>query len=337
MRKTILLTGGAGYIGSHIAWLLAKHDYNVIIIDNLQYNQTYYAPWATVIHDDFAHKDRLHNIFSQHHIDAVVHCAAFIEVSNSLKDPRSYYDNNLFKTGILIEAMLNYGIKQFVFSSTCAVYGKPTQIPITEEQPCNPYTPYGKTKLMVEHMLADYAQAYDLKFVSLRYFNAAGAEPEHNLGEQHQPETHVIPLLLHAMHYKKPFMLFGTDYDTPDGTCIRDFLHVTDIAHAHYLALRHLEDNQPSDYFNLGTGQGTSLKQLIHLTQKLFNVPIKVTIADRRPGDPARLVADPTKVEHILKWNPKQSHLEHVLTSAHTYMLKYLKQQEIINNLRHPI
>ncbi len=333
MQKTVLLTGGAGYIGSHIAWLLANHNYKIIIVDNLQYNQTYYAPWATVIHDDFANPQTLNTIFTQHNIDAVIHCAAFIEVSNSIKEPRHYYDNNLFKTGKLLEVMLNFGVKQFVFSSSCAVYGLPNHIPITEEHPRHPLTPYGTTKYMVEQMLADYAQAYDLKFVSLRYFNAAGAEPDYNLGEQHEPETHIIPLLLRAMHYKKPFMLFGTDYDTPDGTCIRDFLHVTDIAYAHYLALRHLGNNQPSDYFNLGTGQGTSLKQLIKATEQLFNMPIKVVLTERRSGDPDRLIADPSKIEHILGWRPKHSQLEHILSSAYTYMLKQLKQQAIFRHL----
>ncbi len=337
MQKSVLLTGGAGYIGSHIAWLLAHHNYKVIIVDNLHYNQAYYAPWATVIHDDFANIDTLDMLFKQHNIDAVVHCAAFIEVSNSLKEPRYYYDNNLFKTGKLLEIMLQHRIRRFIFSSSCAVYGLPIQIPITEEQQRSPLTPYGTTKYMVEQMLADYARAYDMKFVSLRYFNAAGAEPDYNLGEQHEPETHIIPLLLRAMHSKKPFMLFGTDYDTPDGTCIRDFLHVTDIAYAHYLALRHLEDDQPSDYFNLGTGQGTSLKQLIKVTEQLFNLPIKVVITERRLGDPARLVADPSKIEHILGWRPKQSQLEHILSSAYTYMLKHLKKQEILRQLGQPL
>lgn len=335
MQKTVLLTGGAGYIGSHIAWLLANHNYKIIIVDNLHYNQTYYAPWATVIHDDFANAHTLNTLFTQHNIDTVIHCAAFIEVSNSLKEPRHYYDNNLFKTGKLLEVMLHHGVKRFIFSSSCAVYGLPTHIPITEKHPRHPLTPYGTTKYMVELMLADYAQAYDLKFVSLRYFNATGAEPDYNLGEQHEPETHIIPLLLRAMHYKKPFMLFGTDYDTPDGTCIRDFLHVTDIAYAHYLALRHLEDDQPSDYFNLGTGHGTSLKQLIKVTERLFNLPIKVVRTERRAGDPARLVADPCKAKHILRWRSKYSQIEHILSSAYAYMLKHQKKQEILGHLAH--
>lgn len=337
MQKTVLVTGGAGYIGSHIAWLLTHYDYNVIIIDNLHYNQPYYAPWATFIQGDFADRALLDTLCNTHNIEAIIHCAAFIDVATSLKEPRYYYDNNLFKTGKLLDAMLAHGIKKIIFSSTCAVYGVPTCIPIAEEQACNPITPYGTSKYMVERMLADFNRAYNLQFVILRYFNAAGAEPEHNLGERHNPETHLIPRLLQAMHEKKPFMLFGTNYNTPDGSCIRDFLHVTDIAYAHYLALRHLEQGQPSDHFNLGTGKGTSIKQLIKLVERTFEQPIKVITAPHREGDPAYLVADPTKIEQILHWQPKYSNLTHILQSAYTFMLKHQEQAQFWHRVSHPL
>lgn len=325
MHKTVLITGGAGYVGSHISWLLAQHGYHIIIIDNLHYNQQYHAPWATAYMEiDFASREELDRLFKQYDIDTVIHCAAFIEVGTSIKDPRYYYENNLFKTGKLLDAMLSHDIRNIIFSSSCAIYGTPLSIPMTEDHPQHPISPYGKTKAMVESMLIDFDHAYEMKFVNLRYFNVAGAEPSYNLGEQHKPETHIIPLLLDAMHYHKPFQLFGNDYDTPDGSCIRDFVHVTDIAHAHLLALRHLDMERPSESFNLGTGQGISIKQLVKTAEQLFDIPIKLVIEKRRAGDPARLIADPSKAELMLGWQARQSNLEHILRSAYTYMLNGL-------------
>lgn len=323
MRGSVLITGGAGYIGSHIAWLLAQHRYNVIVIDNFHQKQVVNMPWATVIKQDFAHKETLQHIFSSYHISAVIHCAALIEVSASIKYPQQYYDNNLCKTITLLNTMLAYGIKHCIFSSSCAVYGVPQHIPITEAHPKQPISPYGTTKHTVEQILADYAHAYEMKCVALRYFNAAGAQPEQNLGEQHTPETHIIPLLLRAMIETKPFMIFGDDYDTPDGSCIRDFLHVTDIAQAHLLAVNYLECNGASDCFNLGTGNGISIKQLVSITQQLFNTPIKSTIAPRRAGDPSRLVADPAKAALTLGWKPQHSDIRLILRSAYDYKIKH--------------
>jgi UDP-glucose 4-epimerase len=322
MHKTILITGGAGYVGSHISWLLAHHGYKVIIIDNFHQQQHVSTPWATVITSDFADEEQLHTIFTTYTIDTVIHCAAFIEVGASIKEPRLYYENNLFKTGKLLNVMLSHGVRKIIFSSSCAVYGIPQEIPIAEDHPRHPISVYGRTKSMVESMLTDFNHAYDLKFVSLRYFNAAGAQPEHHLGEQHRPETHIIPLLLQAIHQQKPFTLFGNDYETPDGSCIRDFLHVTDIAHAHLLALQHLEHHKPSDSFNLGTGHGISMKQLIKTAEQLFCTSVRLIIEKRRPGDPARLIADPSKAEQILGWHARYSDIEYILLSAYAYMIQ---------------
>lgn len=330
MRRSVLITGGAGYIGSHISWLLAHHGYNVIVLDNFTHKQTVYMPWATIIKQDFAHKQTLHQIFSAHTVHAVVHCAALIEVNSSIKDPKHYYDNNLSKTATLFNVMLEHNIKQCVFSSSCAVYGSPVSIPMTEEHPQKPISPYGATKQMVEQMIADYAQAYNLKFVVLRYFNAAGAQPEQLLGEQHTPETHIIPLLLRALIENKPFTIFGDDYDTPDGSCIRDFVHVADIAYAHLLALNYLEQTQQSHYFNLGTGTGISIKQLIKTAQQLFNKDIELVITQRRMGDPARLVADATKALQMLGWKTQHSTIEHILQSAYDYMINVQGQRQLM-------
>lgn len=322
MRDAVLITGGAGYIGSHIAWLLLQRGYEIIIIDNFCQQQRCYLSGAIIVQGDFGNQQLLEDVFTQHAITAVIHCAAYTQVNASLYDPLHYYENNLFKTGVLLASMLQHGIKRFVFSSSCAVYGMPITIAMSETHPCNPVSPYGATKMMVERMLQDYACAYDLQIISLRYFNAAGAHPEYNLGEQHLPETHIIPLLLQAMHQRKPFTLFGNDYATADGSCIRDFLHVIDIAHAHLLALTHAQVGGFYECFNLGTGVGISIKQMIKTAEQLFDIPIKVAVADRRAGDPDYLVADPSKAMQMLDFKPRYSDINHILRSAYAYMLK---------------
>lgn len=329
-QKAILVTGGAGYIGSHTAWLMAQKGYHVIVIDKLCHQQSGHTPWTTFINDDFANTVTLSRLFNTYNIQAVMHFAAFIEVHASLKDPRVYYENNVIKTAQLLREMLKHNVQHFIFSSSCALYGIPTYTPIDEQHPKHPITPYGTSKFMVEQMLHDYAHAYDFNYVSLRYFNAAGAQPDLNLGEQHQPETHIIPLLLHALHTQQPFSIFGTDYDTPDGTCMRDFLHVKDIAHAHYLALQHLERGNPSDCFNLGTGKGTSIKELIEVAQQTFSAKLHVLYDKRREGDPAILVADAQKARHILDWHPQYSALTHMLHSAYAYMHKQLMHKKLL-------
>lgn len=322
MRSTVLITGGAGYIGSHIAWLLMQHGHKVVIVDNFCQQQRCYLTGSTIIEADFGNKLILDEIFNKYTINAVIHCAAYTQVSASIHDPLHYYENNLFKTGTLLASMLEHGIKRMVFSSSCAVYGLPVTIPMAETHPCNPVSPYGATKMIVERMLQDYARAYDMHVISLRYFNAAGGNPEYNLGEQHLPETHIIPLLLQALHQRKPFTLFGNDYATPDGSCIRDFLHVMDIAYAHVLALNALDNYTFSECFNLGTGAGISIKQLVKAAEQIFETPIKVIIADRRAGDPDCLVADPSKAMQMLGWKPRYSDINHILRSAYAYMLK---------------
>jgi UDP-glucose 4-epimerase len=316
MQPKLLVVGGAGYIGSHTAYLLAQQGYQVIILDSFMHNQSFNSSWATIIKNDFADTKILNEIFATYSIDAVLHFAACIEVGDSVKNPLKFYENNVSKTITLLNAMQAHNINKLIFSSSCAVYGIPQQLPLTEDHPKNPLSPYGKTKLMIESILEDVSDAYDFNYVSLRYFNAAGALPEEQLGEQHKPETHIIPLLLQAALNKLPFNIFGDDYDTKDGTAVRDYLHVLDIAYAHSAALNHLNKNNPSDCFNLGTGSGISVREMIEAIQKVCRQSIKTHWQKRRPGDPPILVADPCKAQTILNWYPKYSDLEFILRSA---------------------
>lgn len=316
MHKTVLITGGAGYIGSHTAFLMAQKGYRVIIIDALMHHQSFNHPWAQLIKQDFADKATLKQIFKHYTIDAVMHFAACIQVGQSVIDPGEYYDNNVVKTLSLLEMMRTHAVKKIIFSSSAAVYGNPHTTPITESHPTEPINPYGKTKLMVEQILRDYDSAYGIKSVSLRYFNAAGALPEHSLFEQHVPETHLIPLLLHAAQTGKPFTIFGTDHATPDGTCIRDYVHVYDIANAHACALEHLDKGMPTDVFNLGTAQGVSVKEMIAQTENMLGTSLKIVPHKRRQGDPPMLVADPSKAQGILQWQAYHSTLETIIKSA---------------------
>ncbi|QQR49647.1 UDP-glucose 4-epimerase GalE [bacterium] len=316
MKKSILLTGGAGYIGSHTAHLLVEQGYHVVILDSFVQHQAFNPLWATVIRGDFADQKILTTIFKNHSIHAVMHFAAFIEVGESVTRPADFYENNVGKVFQLLRLMLEHGINKFVFSSSCAVYGNPVRTPMDETHPTVPVSPYGRNKLMVEWALQDYAAAYDLRYVSLRYFNAAGALPEVSLGEHHQPETHLIPRLLHAIAYDEPVTIFGNDYNTPDGTCLRDYIHVADIAQAHALALSYLNNGQLSDVFNLGTGCGYTVQQVIDAAQCLCNKKAKVYIQARRAGDAEILLADPTKIKKVLGWKPKYSDLSTILSSA---------------------
>ena len=327
-NSTILVTGGAGYIGSHTARLMAQKGYKIIILDHAPMHHAALG-WATYIRDDFASRPALQNIFSTYNVEAVMHFAAFIDVHASIKNPRQYYHNNVIKTCQLLDTMLEHGIHKFIFSSSCAVYGTPIYTPIDEQHPQQPITPYGESKKIIEQILKDYAHAYHFSYVSLRYFNAAGAQPEQQLGERHQPETHLIPVLLSALHNRRPFTIFGTNYNTPDGTCIRDFLHVRDIAHAHYLALMHLNNTQTSDCFNLGTGRGFSIREIAETAQKIFKRELNIAYGDQRAGDPAQLVANPTKAHLLLQWQPQYSDLSYMLHSAHEFML----QQETYKHL----
>jgi len=315
MIPTILITGGAGYIGSHTSLYISQKGYNVIIIDNKKID----FEWAKTIQGDFADENILDNIFSENQIEAVMHFAGFIEVEESVKNPLKFYENNVSKTIKLLEIMCKNNINKFIFSSSCAVYGIPEFLPLTEEHPKNPVSPYGKSKLMVENLLQDLSQTSDFKFVSLRFFNAAGALPDFGLGEKHFPETHLIPLLFQSIKTGQPFAIFGNDYATKDGSCIRDYLHVWDIADAHWLALDYLKDDKSSNVFNLGTGKGFSVKEIIQAVENLYKSKIKIIIANKRLGDPPILIADPIKTQTILNWKAKYSDLETILKSSYIF------------------
>ena len=319
MKPKILITGGAGYIGSHTALFLYQKGFDILIIDDFSQEQKFKHSWANVIKSDFSDEKVLNNIFKKNKIEAVMHFAASIEVSQSIKSPLDFYNNNVSKTIKLLNAMVKNGIKKIIFSSSCAVYGNPEYLPLNEEHPTKPINPYGRCKLIIEEILKDLNNAYGLNYVSLRYFNAAGALPEFSLGEQHKTESHLIPLLIKHSNLNLPFNIYGTDYPTKDGTCIRDFIHVMDIAQAHWLALKHLNDNNPSDFFNLGTGQGFSIKEIINSFENIYNVKLNVINSKKREGDAPILVADYAKAKNILKWSPHNSNLENILRSAYIF------------------
>lgn len=267
---SILICGGAGYIGSHINKLLSSAGYDTIVYDNLIYGHKEAVKWGKFIFADLANKDALRKVFSENKIDAVFHFAAFAYVGESVADPAKYYLNNVCNTINLLEAMRKYDCDKIIFSSTCATYGVPEKLPITENMPQSPINPYGATKLMVERIFKDYSAAYGLKFAALRYFNAAGADPDCEIGENHNPETHLIPLVIDAAFGKREdIKVFGTDYPTRDGTCIRDYIHVSDLAQAHLLALKYLNNGGKSDFFNLGNEVGTSVLEVIDSVKKV--------------------------------------------------------------------
>ncbi|NJL90999.1 MAG: UDP-glucose 4-epimerase GalE [Coleofasciculaceae cyanobacterium SM2_1_6] len=318
-KPTILVTGGAGYIGSHAVLALSRAGYPVVVLDNLDYGHKELVasiPNVEVIIGDTIDRSLLDILFNNHQIAAVMHFSAYAYVGESVTAPAKYYRNNVAGTLSLLEAMVAAGIDKFVFSSTCATYGHPQAIPITEDHPQAPINPYGATKLMVERMLQDF-EVYGLNSVCFRYFNAAGANPEGLLGEDHTPETHLIPLTLFAAMGKIPAIsVFGTDYDTPDGTCIRDYIHVQDLASAHILGLEYLLAGGKSDRFNLGNGNGFSVRQVIDTARQVTGKEIKVIEGDRRPGDPAVLVGSAAKAKKILNWNPQFADLSKIITDA---------------------
>lgn len=320
METTILVTGGAGYIGSHTVKALQQKGYQVVVLDNLKYGHREIVEdvlKAKLIIGDLQDRSLLQEIFNTHAIAAVIHFAAFAYVGESVQDPAKYYDNNVTGTLRLLQAMLDASVKNIIFSSTCATYGIPNAVPIAEEHPQNPINPYGRSKLIVEQMLADFEQAYDLKSVIFRYFNAAGADPSGRLGEDHDPETHLIPLvLMAALGRRESVSIFGTDYPTADGSCIRDYIHVTDLAQAHVLGLEYLLKSQISGIFNLGNGNGFSVKEIIATAREVTGKDIKVIEGDRRPGDPPALVGSATKAREILGWNPEYADITSIITHA---------------------
>jgi len=327
----ILVTGGAGYIGSHTNKALHKAGYETMVIDNLIYGHEDFLKWGEYEKIDLKDLNGIIDIFERYPIETVMHFAAFTNVKESVEDPQRYYLNNLRNTLNLLQAMMEFKVNKFVFSSTCATYGNPLEIPLTEEHPQNPISPYGKGKYMVEHILKDYSSAYGLRYVSLRYFNAAGADPEGDLGERHHPETHLIPLILDAaLGRRQDVKIFGTDYDTPDGTCIRDYIHVSDLADAHLKALKYLDAGGKSQVFNLGNGNGFSVKEVIATAQKVTGKRIKVTETDRRQGDPPILVGSSQKASKILGWKPKYFDLSQIISTAWRWHEKDNKNDEMV-------
>lgn len=314
---TVLVVGGAGYIGTHMVAALLEAGNQVVTIDNLSRGHRDLLPGGTFIQGDIGDRTLLDRIFATYPIDAVMHFAAYSQVGESVSSPLLYYQNNVAATLSLIDTMVRHDVRRFIFSSTAAVYGEPESVPITENHRLCPTNPYGATKMMVERMLADCDHAHGLKSICLRYFNAAGADEKGRMGERHSPETHLIPLVLEvATGRRGRINIFGDDYPTPDGTCVRDYVHVSDLAQAHLNALHQLMDNGDSDVFNLGNSEGYSVKEVIALARQITGHAIPADIVDRRPGDPAILVASSDKAKQVLGWHPRYESLEVIIETA---------------------
>ncbi len=313
---SILVTGGAGYIGSHVVKELRHQGYQPIVYDNLQTGHRNAVKGVPFIEGDLADQKKLRETFQSCSIDSVMHFAADSLVGESVKEPLKYFTNNIKNSILLIDIMYEFNINKIVFSSSAAVYGEPQEIPIREVHPCIPTNPYGETKWIFEKVLQAFSEAGKLNYISLRYFNAAGADPEGELGEDHSSETHLIPLVLNASATGDPVHIFGTDYNTPDGTCIRDYIHVADLAHAHILALKKLEQGYKAGTYNLGNGNGYSVREVIEAAKKVTGKMIVTTESPRRPGDPARLVASSEKIMNELGWNPRYPDLETIIETA---------------------
>lgn len=313
----ILVVGGAGYIGSHMVKMLLGASHEVITLDNLSSGHRDAVLGGVFVEGDLADVTILKHIFKTHRPEAVMHFASYIQVGESVRKPDIYYRNNVTNTLNLLDTMLAFNVKKFIFSSTAAVFGEPEYVPINETHPNRPLNPYGRSKWMIEQVLADYSQAFDFRSVCLRYFNAAGADPEGQLGERHDPETHLIPLILQAASGRREnIQVFGRDYDTPDGTCVRDYIHIVDLCSAHLAALQYLDKGGSSNFFNLGNGSGFSVQEVIDAVQKVSGRSITIINGPRREGDPARLVADSTRARNILGWQPKFTDLETIVSHA---------------------
>lgn len=319
-----LVVGGAGYIGSHMVKQLRRAGHELVVADNFSTGYRSALMGATLVELDIADAQALDRLFAAHAFDAVFHFASFIQVGESVSEPAKYYQNNLAATLTLLQAMIRADVKRFIFSSTAAVYGDPVYVPIDEDHPKAAINPYGRSKWMVEQMLEDFDRAYGLKSVCLRYFNAAGADPDGELGERHEPETHLLPLILQAASGRRESItVYGRDYDTPDGTCIRDYVHVSDLVAAHALAVDYLLDDGESTAFNLGNGQGFSVQQVIDTARRVTGKEIRVGEAPRRAGDPPRLVADPTRAQAILGWRAQFASLEQIVRHAWAWEQKH--------------
>jgi UDP-glucose 4-epimerase len=314
---TVLVAGGAGYIGSHMVKDLLAKGYGVLVVDDLSRGNLDLLPGGTFLKGSIGDPLFLDDLFSRHPVDAVMHFAAYSLVGDSVARPLEYYRNNVSATVNLLQAMVRHDVKKFIFSSSAAVYGEPVQVPIREDHPCSPTNPYGATKLMVERILGDTDSAHGLKHVCLRYFNAAGADESGRIGERHEPETHLIPLILQAAAgTRENIRIFGTDYPTPDGTCLRDYIHVTDLSQAHLLALDALLAGGESQVYNLGNSRGFSVREVIDIAEKVTGRAVQVVESPRRAGDPAVLIADSGRIRAELGWKPRYEDLGAIVGTA---------------------
>ncbi len=328
----VLVVGGAGYIGSHMVKMLGQQGCSVTTLDDLSSGHRDAVVCGDFVQGDMGDRAVLDTLLSQG-FDAVMHFASFIQVGESVQEPAKYYQNNVTHTLTLLDAMRAHGVTRFIFSSTAATFGEPQYSPIDERHPQQPINPYGRTKLMVEQVLADYEKAYGLSSVCLRYFNAAGADPEGQLGERHEPETHLIPLVLQAASGRKPHIgVFGRDYDTPDGTCVRDYIHIQDLCSAHWLALQSLVGGASSQAYNLGNGHGFSVQEVIDTAQQVTGRPIVVVNGPRRAGDPARLIADSQLVREKLGWQPRYAKLSTIVEHAWRWEMRHTASQLVTFN-----
>ncbi len=327
--KTILVVGGAGYIGSHMVKMLLAAGYKVVTFDNLSGGYQDAVLGGDFVFGNLDDRPSLEHLFTSYHFDAVMHFASFIQVGESVINPSKYYQNNLVATLNLLDTMVIYDVKPFIFSSTAAIFGEPQYVPIDEQHPKQPINPYGLSKWMIEQILSDYDNAYGLKSVCLRYFNAAGADPDGELGERHDPETHLIPLVLQAASGRRDAItIYGQDYDTPDGTCLRDYIHITDLCKAHLLALEQLLNGADSAAYNLGNGAGFSVKEIIDIAEKVTDKKIPVIMGERRIGDPARLVAESKQAQTVLGWQPQYADLATIITHAWQWENKMQTMQD---------
>lgn len=324
-----MVTGGAGYIGSHMVKLLADQGYKVTVVDNLSSGFADAVIGGELITMDLADHASLDNLFSKNSFDAVAHFAASSSVAESMQNPREYYRNNVLCSLNLFDVMVKYGLKKLIFSSTAAIYGVPDYTPIDEHHQKAPINPYGESKWIIEKILSDYDRAYGLRSVSLRYFNAAGAHPDGTLGERHDPETHLIPLAIKvATDSKNELTVNGTDYPTPDGTCLRDYVHVNDICDAHVLALEYLLEDGDTRVYNLGNGSGFSVLEVTAVVEKVTGKPVKLVMGNRRAGDPAVLVADASQIKKDWNWSPQYSKLEDMVSHAFNWWLRNKAESE---------
>lgn len=326
-RPTVFVTGGAGYIGSHVCKALFGAGYCPVTYDNLSEGHRWAVRWGPLERGNLAHTARLENIMRRHRPIAVIHLAGVIAAGESVIDPAKYYETNVIGTLSLLTAMRQTGVSRIVFSSSAAVYGEPRFIPITEQHPFDPVSPYGSSKLACERILQDYARAYGIRSVSLRYFNAAGADPDRDVGEAHRAETHLIPLVLEvAAGRRRQIAIYGTDYPTRDGTCVRDYIHVSDLASAHVLAMRTLEEKDGAHAFNLGSGTGATVGEVIEVAMRVTGRPLPYRVEPRRSGDPAVLVADSSQAKQILGWTPRYDDLESQVATAWSWHNRGLAQ-----------